>query len=86
MLITKHSKSRHQRYRTLEGLFADCFILQRMTDLGVDDKAFKLQSLDDKLEGQLEVSYNLYKTFWGLQKFLHEPLLLLNSPQGAQLS
>ena len=25
----------------------------------------------------------MYKTFWGLQKWLHNPLLLLTSPQGA---
>lgn len=54
---------------------------ERMETEGGGEKEFKLQSLDEKLEGQLEVSFNMYKTFWGLQKWLHNPLLLLTAPQ-----
>jgi len=57
---------------------------ERMESLGQDGKEFMLQSLDDKLEGQLEVSFNIYKTFWGLQKWLHEPLLLLTAPEASK--
>jgi hypothetical protein len=56
---------------------------ERMETEGSGESEFKLQSLDEKLEGQLEVSFNMYKTFWGLQKWLHSPPLLLTHPQVA---
>ena len=49
----------------------------RLAAEGVDAKEFKLKSTDEKLDGQMEVSYFLYKTFWGLQRFLHDPLATL---------
>ena len=46
---------------------------ERLAAEGSDAAAFKLKSTDEKLDGQMEVSFALYKTFWGLQKVLHDP-------------
>eukprot|EP00286_Rhodomonas_abbreviata_P025419 CAMPEP_0181299002 /NCGR_PEP_ID=MMETSP1101-20121128/6097_1 /TAXON_ID=46948 /ORGANISM="Rhodomonas abbreviata, Strain Caron Lab Isolate" /LENGTH=573 /DNA_ID=CAMNT_0023404089 /DNA_START=166 /DNA_END=1884 /DNA_ORIENTATION=- len=50
----------------------------RLESEGGDEREFKLKSTDEKLDGQMEVSFFLYKTFWGLQKFLHDPATLLS--------
>ena len=46
---------------------------ERLAAEGGDATRFKLKSTDEKLDGQMEVSFTLYKTFWGLQKSLHGP-------------
>lgn len=46
---------------------------ERLAAEGGDAATFKLKSTDEKLDGQMEVSFTLYKTFWGLQKSLHDP-------------
>ena len=53
---------------------------ERMLAEGSNEKSFKLRSTDEKLDGQMEVSFHLYKTFWGLQKHLHDPSQLLTTP------
>ena len=50
---------------------------ERLNAEGGDAAAFKLKSTDEKLDGQMEVSFALYKTFWGLQKVLHDPTPLI---------
>jgi hypothetical protein len=50
---------------------------ERLKAEGGDAAAFKLKSTDEKLDGQMEVSFALYKTFWGLQKVLHDPTPLI---------
>ena len=50
---------------------------ERLAAEGGDAATFKLKSTDEKLDGQMEVSFTLYKTFWGLQKSLHDPNTLI---------
>ena len=56
----------------------------RLASEGGDVAAFKLKSTDEKLDGQMEVSFGLYKTFWGLQKSLHDPLSLINGSESVE--
>ena len=56
----------------------------RLAAEGGDAAAFKLKSTDEKLDGQMEVSFTLYKTFWGLQKSLHDPNPLIVGTQSME--
>ena len=54
---------------------------ERLAAEGGDEASFKLKSTDEKLDGQMEVSFALYKAFWGLQKSLHNPAPLINGTE-----
>mmetsp|Transcript_10760 Transcript_10760/g.25763 ORF Transcript_10760/g.25763 Transcript_10760/m.25763 type:complete len:588 (+) Transcript_10760:287-2050(+) len=58
---------------------------ERLAEQGGRDEDFMLKSTDEKLDGQMEVSFHLYKTFWGLQRYLHDPSVLLSDKSNTHI-